>query len=66
MKKATRASSIFRGSLIKKAREIPMLYVQIFLLAAGITMAILGILRGETLEILRKAIVICLECIGIG
>ena len=41
-------------------------FFQIFLILVGITLTVLGILRGETLEILRKAIVVCLECIGIG
>ena len=40
--------------------------IQITLLAAGIVMMVFGLLRGEAAEILRKAIVICLECIGIG
>ena len=40
--------------------------LQLTLLAAGIAMMIAGLARGEALEILRKAIVICLECIGIG
>jgi len=40
--------------------------LQLTLLAIGVCMMVLGILRGEAAEILRKAIVICLECIGIG
>ena len=40
--------------------------LQLVLLITGISMMITGILRGEALEILRKAILICLECIGIG
>ena len=40
--------------------------LQIAVLLAGITMMIFGLLRGEALEILRKAIVVCLDCIGIG
>jgi len=35
-------------------------------LLSGIILMILGILRGELIEIMRKATVICLECIGIG
>jgi hypothetical protein len=42
------------------------LFIQIFILSVGITMMTLGLLRGESLEILKKAIVICMECIGIG
>jgi len=40
--------------------------LQITLLATGVAMLVIGLLRGEAAEILRKAIVICLECIGIG
>jgi len=32
----------------------------------GIVLMVFGILRGELHEIYHKAIVICLECIGIG
>jgi len=39
---------------------------QIILLISGIVMIAAGLLRGEALEILRKAIVVCMECIGIG
>jgi len=51
----------------KNRAVIKQLYIiQIFLLLVGLTMTALGILRGEAMEILRKAIIICLECIGIG
>jgi len=36
------------------------------ILAAGIIMMVFGILRGELQLIFQKAVVICLECIGIG
>jgi hypothetical protein len=32
----------------------------------GIALTVLGILRGELTEIMRKAVFVCLECIGIG
>ena len=36
------------------------------ILALGIVLLVLGIYRGEPTEILQKAILVCLECIGIG
>ncbi len=36
------------------------------LAAAGAVFMIVGIYRGEMAVVLRKAINICLECIGIG
>jgi len=36
------------------------------ILLTGIILMISGILRGELQDIMRKAIIICLECIGIG
>lgn len=38
----------------------------LLLMAAGISFMILGSVRGETEIILRKAINICMECIGLG
>lgn len=35
-------------------------------LAAGAIMIAIGIWRGETGEVLMKAVKVCLECIGIG
>ena len=46
---------------IEKNRVI--LYV---MLALSIVMLIAGILRDEHLVVLKKAVNICLECIGIG
>ena len=46
-----------------------MIAIQIIRAAAivlGVLFVICGILRGETREILAKAVRICLECIGIG
>ncbi len=36
------------------------------LLLAGAAMVALGLLRGEQRTVLKKAVMICLECIGIG
>jgi len=41
-------------------------FIQITILAIGIVMMAVGLYRGEALEILRKAIFVCMECIGIG
>ena len=41
-------------------------FLRIAVLALGITLCLLGILRGELVELMRKAVVVCLECIGIG
>jgi len=38
----------------------------ILILLAGIVMMTFGILRGELQMILNKAVLVCLECIGIG
>lgn len=38
----------------------------LFLLFAGVTLACAGIWRGEVSRVLMKAILICLECIGLG
>ncbi len=35
-------------------------------IAVGIAFVLLGIYRGEVDAVLRKAVNICLECIGIG
>jgi len=42
------------------------LILQVAVLAIGITMMVAGLIRGESFDILRKAIIVCLECIGIG
>ena len=46
-------------------KKIPII-LPLSILLVGIGMMVLGAMRGETDEILRKATVICLECIGIG
>jgi len=40
--------------------------VQILLLFCGIGLMVYGIVSGETTPVMRKAVQICLECIGIG
>ena len=41
-------------------------YVGVLLLAAGFGMMCAGLARGEAMVVLKKAIVLCMECIGIG
>jgi len=43
-----------------------MRVTQIILLAAGAAMTALGLAGGEAGELLKKAVVVCMECIGIG
>lgn len=40
--------------------------VQVALLIVGIAMVCFGVMRGEAVAVLAKAIRLCLECIGIG
>jgi len=40
--------------------------IQFVLISAGVTMMVVGMFRGEAMELLRKAVVVCMECIGIG
>lgn len=48
--KQTRAVNLLRG----------------FAVCVGIAMIALGVFRGETAVVLKKAVRICLECIGVG
>jgi len=40
--------------------------IRIFILSAGIVLMGIGIWQGELTAIMRKAVIICFECIGIG
>jgi len=40
--------------------------IQITIIIAALAALMLGLYRGEVAVILRKATLICLECIGIG
>lgn len=53
----------FNRRFFKKFSGIFMRWV---LLCLAVVFILLGIYRGETQDVLRKAVNICLECIGIG
>lgn len=40
--------------------------IGIVILAAGIALIAAGVFRGELDVILRKAMIVCMECIGLG
>jgi len=40
--------------------------LQLLLLFTGSVLLVLGLIHGEALEVLKKAILVCMECIGIG
>ena len=40
--------------------------LQIGVLVVGVALIVAGIFLGELVEIKRKAVIVCLECIGIG
>lgn len=40
--------------------------IRISVAAAAVAMIAAGIVTGEHLEVLRKAVTVCLSCIGIG
>lgn len=47
-------------------RRKSILFARYGLLAAAVVMVAVGLLRQEHLEVMQKAVRICLECIGIG
>ncbi|GAA0180091.1 hypothetical protein SH2C18_28430 [Clostridium sediminicola] len=40
--------------------------VKYFVLPLSVVLIVIGIMREEHLTVLKKAVAICLECIGIG
>ena len=40
--------------------------LRVAVLLAGVVFIVFGLLRAEHIEIMNKAVKICLECIGIG
>jgi hypothetical protein len=45
---------------------LPWRILQLSLLAIGVILIVLGVIHGEALLILKKAVLVCMECIGIG
>ena len=58
----TEANKIRSGSATPRVRKT----LQGILFASAVLMLGFGLLRGEAAVVLRKAIHVCLECIGIG
>lgn len=42
------------------------IYITVALLVISVVFILLGVVREEHLEVMSKAVRICLECIGIG
>lgn len=42
------------------------LFLRILLLGIAVAFIAIGIMRGDALAVFRKAVFICMECIGIG
>ena len=40
--------------------------ISLALLAAGLAFIVIGAVRGEANSVMQKAIMICMECIGLG
>jgi len=55
-----------KNKTIKITKNIITNILSFVILISGVVLMIIGIFRGEPEDIMRKAIVVCLECIGIG
>ena len=52
------------SNISKKSKKSKKLWL--LLLPLGIILIVLGIMQNDYLDVLKKATMICLECIGIG
>ena len=55
---------LIKSKRLKKSPKSKKLWI--ILLPLGIILVIAGIMQGDYRDALTKAIIICLECIGIG
>jgi hypothetical protein len=51
---------------LKRFLHCCIVQIQIFLLFVGIILLAFGIVQGDASKILKKARLVCMECIGIG
>jgi len=49
--------------MLKRLRNIPL---WLLVLTIGLTFVMVGLIQGDYLDTLRKAALVCFECIGIG
>ena len=49
-----------------RGSRLPYLLLQLLFLVIAVFLLVYGIVRGEPAVVLKKAVRICLECIGLG
>ncbi len=50
----------------KTKQELPILVLRFCVLIVSVFFILAGLIKKEHLEVMQKAVKICLECIGIG